>query len=146
MIKVILNSVILFSILYSESLTITAPNGNETIYKNDDYLITWITEGDVSPVDLSWSNDGGSSWTAFNQAIVNTEGTGSYTWGIPSTLGSSANYQIKIFDRADADPFDVSDAAFTIETYQITCSDIYEPNEESSTAKAITVGLTYRSE
>ena len=65
MLKVILNSIILFSIVYSQSLEITAPNGNETIYNNDDYTIQWITSGNISPVDLSWSDDGGATFTAF---------------------------------------------------------------------------------
>jgi len=143
MLKVILNSIILFSIVYSQSLEITAPNGNETIYNNDDYTIQWITSGNISPVDLSWSDDGGATFTAFQQYMTNTEGAGSFVWTIPNHLGVNADYRIKIFDSSTAEYNDMSDASFTIETYDIGCTDIYEANNEISAGEVITLGQTY---
>ncbi len=60
------------------------PNGGENLMHGESYPVTWDTTGDLdtdNPVALSFSLNGGSSWTDISTATAND---GLYVWTLPS--------------------------------------------------------------
>jgi len=103
------------------TVTITAPNGNETLYATGTYNITWTTHGAVSDaLTLEYSTNSGSTW---NPIASNEPNDGLYTWTVvnvdsPSTI-------LRITDAGRPVVTDNSDAPFTIKSPTIT---ITSPN------------------
>ncbi len=94
-------------------ITITSPNGGETLIVGETFTITWLDN--FSPSDeLSIRHDNGTS--GFIE-IVNGTGTfgslgGSFNWLVPNDVGSSN--RIQIFNITNGELNDVSDAFFNI--------------------------------
>ncbi len=91
------------------TITVTSPNGGETLTVGNSYPITWTSTGTVSNVNIKYSTNNGSSWTTI---ISSTANDGSYTWTVPNAVSSQC--KIKISEAADENPSDASNAVFTI--------------------------------
>lgn len=87
-------------------ITVTSPNGSETLTAGQSHTIQWNTTGTVNTVLLEYSTNSGTSWT---QIAGNVTNNGSYNWTIPQT----ASTQTLIRVSGDG-VSDVSNAAFTI--------------------------------
>jgi len=94
----------------AQTLTVTSPDGGEIWQAQSEQMITWASGGLISEVDIQYSTNGGGSWTTIASSVSND---GSHPWTIPNV--SSSNCLVKVSDSADDDPWDQSDAAFTIE-------------------------------
>ncbi len=97
-----------FSVSIS-SLTITSPNGGESLPGVSTQDITWTSTGPISNVRLEYSPDNGASWT---EIVASTPNSGSYSWSVPDFQTSLA--LIRVSDAADGVPSDESDAPFAI--------------------------------
>jgi hypothetical protein len=98
-----------FSILPSNDITLTSPNGGETWQGLTTKTITWTNLPTASGIYmLQYSTDGGTNW---NNIVSNITGN-SYIWTLPNT--SSVNCKIKVLDYANTCKFDESNAYFTI--------------------------------
>ncbi len=93
----------------SESVTVTTPNGGESLQGGFQFGIQWTSSNLPGPVYIEYSTDGGSS---YSDIITSTTNNGAYLWTVPYVL--SQNCRVKISDATDGDPFDVSDADFSI--------------------------------
>jgi len=91
------------------SISVTSPNGGESWHAGSTHNITWSTSGDVGPVKIEYSLDGGSNW---NTIVGSTVNSGSYAWTVP--ILPSTNCRVRISQVAGGIPSDVSDAAFSI--------------------------------
>ncbi len=90
-------------------VTITAPNGGETLTAKETTQITWSSARFDGPVSLYLSLDGGATWSEIAAGQANT---GSCTWIVPKTLSDSCLIKVK---AAEAEiPVDLSDALFSI--------------------------------
>ncbi|HOZ23050.1 MAG TPA: FlgD immunoglobulin-like domain containing protein, partial [bacterium] len=90
-------------------VTVTAPNGGETLAAKDTTQITWSSARFDQPVSLYLSLDGGATWS---EIAAGQSNTGSWTWIVPKTLSDSCLIKVK---AADAEiPVDLSDALFHI--------------------------------
>ncbi|MEN8008081.1 MAG: S8 family serine peptidase [Candidatus Krumholzibacteriota bacterium] len=70
-----------------DAVTVTYPNGGETLAGGGSANITWTWTGTFTTVDIDYSNDGGSTWSAIASGTAND---GSYSWSVPAeatTLG-----------------------------------------------------------
>lgn len=92
-----------------ESLKLTVPNGNENWQVGSNQTIQWTSTGLNTPVKLDYSTDGGNNFTTITNSTANS---GSYSWTVPNTPSTSC--LVRVHDAADGQPFDVSDAVFTI--------------------------------
>ncbi len=112
-----------FSIVLPSSgtITVTSPNGGETLAAGSTHEITWTSTGTVNNVMIEYSTNRGASWTAIIESIPNT---GTYTWTVPDTPADECLVQISALD-ADKDPSDQSDALFSIIS---TSLDMTTPN------------------
>lgn len=92
----------------AESITVTAPNGGECWEFGTVHNIMWTSSGTSGLVDISYSADGGATWSLIFNDVVDD---GSEPWTIPGT--SSAICLVMIVD-ADGSPSDESDGTFSI--------------------------------
>ncbi|MFA5128353.1 MAG: invasin domain 3-containing protein [Patescibacteria group bacterium] len=94
------------------SVTVTAPNGGETLVGGSAYSITWSAAGVTDTVSIYYSLDSGIN---FPYTIATGEtNDGSYIWTVPNIGTSTAKIKV-----AAGSLNDISDANFTI-TYSTT--------------------------
>jgi hypothetical protein len=93
----------------SASITVSSPNGGETIGAGGTHIIMWQSTGLVDSVKIQFSVDG-VSWETI---ISKTPDTGVYIWNVPGIVQSST-CRLRILDIKDDNIFDISDGFFTI--------------------------------
>ncbi len=100
-----------FSIVSASSptLTLTSPDGGESLTSGDSHTVTWSSTGTVGNVELEYSTNSGGSWTT---VIASTANDGSYNWTVPAVTSSTC--LLRISEASDSDPTDTSDAVFSI--------------------------------
>ncbi len=90
-------------------VTVSAPNGGETLYAGDMQQITWNAPA-LPVVDVEVSYDNMVNWTLLADDIQNT---GSYDWTVSDQYSTTCHVRVSgDFDGSSYS--DVSDAAFTI--------------------------------
>jgi hypothetical protein len=92
------------------SFTVTSPNGGEAWGAATTHAITWTFGGSVGFINLSYSKDGGTSWTSIALSQPNT---GTYDWFVP-VEAVSTQCRVKVADAADAEAFDASNNNFRV--------------------------------
>jgi hypothetical protein len=118
-------------------ITVTAPNGGESIVRGLPYEITWIGTGIVGNVKIELSKDNGATYPYL--LVDSTANDGSYSYNIPETGGLNTNCLIRI-SETDGYPIDVSDAVFTLLPPSIT---VLNPNGGESIAGGTTIEITW---
>ncbi|MBN1541265.1 hypothetical protein JW992_03895, partial [candidate division KSB1 bacterium] len=93
----------------SESITVVYPNGGETLQIGSTIDIQWQSENFSGTVDVAVSLDNGATWSTIATA---QPAIGSVAWSVPDI--STQLGWVKVFDTADEDPIDLSDAPFAI--------------------------------
>jgi PKD repeat protein len=123
------------------TITVSYPNGGETLYKGSTYNITWSKSGSACGSNVKIELYKGGS---YNSTITSsTSNNGSYSWTIPSSLTSGSDYKIKITDTSNSSYYDYSDGNFTI-TDQSTCTiAISYPNGGETLYKGSTYNITW---
>ena len=91
-------------------ITITYPNGGDSLYADSSYDITWTTNLTTERIKIEYSTNLGMDWSEI--IASKPADTLAYAWIIPNT--SSDSCLVRISDSATGFPSDVSDAAFTI--------------------------------
>ncbi|MDD3685409.1 MAG: FlgD immunoglobulin-like domain containing protein [Bacteroidales bacterium] len=121
------------SISFSQSITVTSPNGAEVLPGCTVKTITWNSSGTTDYYSIDYSTDNGLTWTSIT-SFYNTVAR-TYNWTVPNT--SSGVCLIRIKDSNNSSVSDLSDAVFTI-TSPLT---VLQPNGgetwQGSTAKSI---------
>ncbi len=111
-----------FSISPNPVVTVTSPNGGESLTGGSDYVIRW-TSANLANVKIEYSSDNGASW---NSVIVTTPSTGSYVWTVPNV--TSELCKIRISDPADGEPQDISNDVFSISASAPQSISVTSPN------------------
>jgi hypothetical protein len=93
------------STYFSDTLTITTPNGLSSWQTGSSHNIEWTTTGDVSNVKIDLY-EGGVFEIEVTHNITND---GEFLWDIPLTLVDSVNYQIKVSDVSNPDTYGYSE-------------------------------------
>ncbi|MFO7609473.1 MAG: S8 family serine peptidase [Candidatus Krumholzibacteriia bacterium] len=91
----------------ADAVTVTAPNGGETLTGGGSTAITWTSVGAFTTVNIDYSTNGGSSWTAI---VAGTANDGSYTWSVPAVATTQGRVRV-----SGGTVSDTSNANFTIE-------------------------------
>jgi hypothetical protein len=97
-------------------ITVTSPNGGENVLVGSTQIITWSSHGTSGNVHIEYSTDNGSSWS---DVIASTTDDGTHSTTIPDTPSDSC--LIRVSDT-DGNPWDVSDAVFTISAPTLTAT------------------------
>ena len=95
--------------LASASITVIQPNGGENWVVGSEQEIKWTSTGFTDPVRIEYSIDGNASHL---DVVSSTENDGSYLWVVPNT--PSTNCVVIVSNATGGQPFDISDATFTI--------------------------------
>jgi pentose-5-phosphate-3-epimerase len=91
------------------TVTVTSPNGSETLARGASEDLVWNSSGAVASVDLAYSLDSGATWTPIVSGLANV---GHYTWTVPDLETTTA--RVRVSSSADPTVQDSSDADFAI--------------------------------
>lgn len=99
-----------------EVVRLTSPNGGvgQTLQIGTSVPITWTTNGtskSVNKVKLSYSTNGGSSWTAIATVTGNP---GAYNWTVPNSPSGTCKAKVELFNNNTTVGNDASDQNFAI--------------------------------
>lgn len=129
----LLTVLLLCNFLFSQSITVTSPNGGEVLPGCTVKTITWNSSGTTNYYSIDYSTDNGNTWTSITSFYNTVSGT--YNWTVPNS--SSVVCLIRIIDSNNSSISDLSDAVFAV-TSPLT---IIQPNGgetwEGGTAKSI---------
>ncbi|MGO4819778.1 hypothetical protein, partial [Flavobacterium sp. W22_SRS_FP1] len=109
-------------------ITVTDPNGGQTVFSYNTYPIKWaypLSKAGTETVNIYYSINGGLSWVLTAENVPNL---GSYNWTIPLVDAPKTQSMIKISDSTNPSRFDVSDNYFEIRPRTILIS----PNNNST--------------
>jgi len=113
-----------FSITEPKSLTLTTPNGGETLDGDGTWTVEWTYSGVMDNVRLSMSTDSGATYPF--EIVASTPCNGSYIWDpIPDIDTTTA--RVKIEYTEDASINDESDGDFTIDKSGVDTGWIPDP-------------------
>jgi hypothetical protein len=97
------------------SITVIDPNGGESWEIGTSRTIQWTYTGNPSPfVKIQLLRGTTVSRTINNKAPIGNNGTGSFSWLLPSGLVTGDNFKIRIISTNSAAYRDESEAVFSI--------------------------------
>ncbi|NER04852.1 MAG: hypothetical protein F6K17_20745, partial [Okeania sp. SIO3C4] len=109
-----------------DSITVTSPNGGNTLEPGKSYYLDW--EDNISEDVKLELYKGGSFHSVIDSS---TPSDGIYnSWTVPTSISSGSDYQLKIASLSDSSVYDFSDSNFTIEPDQQV--NITSPTSSSS--------------
>ena len=109
------------NILPLNTLTVSSPNGGETIAGGTTHTIAWAYSGDPGRrvrIELLENNTVNSVIAAATS--IGSDGVGSFTWIVPRTLPAGTAYTIRVASTTVAKASDTSDSSFAIAAPTIT--------------------------
>ncbi|MCP5107583.1 MAG: hypothetical protein GY950_29615 [bacterium] len=131
-----------FSIVSASTatLTVTSPNGGESLAVGSSQAITWTSTGTVGNVKIQYSINNGSSWTTISSATTND---GTYSWTVPNAVSSSC--KLKISEASDGSPSDTSNSTFSIVSATSPTITVTSPNSGESLEAGSSHSITWTS-
>ncbi|TFG17616.1 MAG: BspA family leucine-rich repeat surface protein [Promethearchaeota archaeon] len=90
---------------YSNTLNITYPDSSAKLLQGKAIFIQWNSTGNIEYIKLELYD--GNRFIM--EIVANTSNSGMYGWLVPTELGESTEYRIKISDAADPDTFAFSE-------------------------------------
>ena len=96
------------------SITLTYPNGSETLIVDEVKNITWNKTGNLGNAKLVYSTDAGATYPELTNTIAASVPADNltYAWTIPDKIG--INLKVKIYSLTYTDVMDESNAVFAI--------------------------------
>jgi hypothetical protein len=103
----------MFSIVPSNHIIVTEPNGGLTYYSGANplkiYWTSYLSGLPSDSIDIYFTSDSGTTWQNIATHVPNS---GLYSWPIPAI--NSSTCLIRVQSAADSTIYDVSDSVFTI--------------------------------
>jgi hypothetical protein len=97
-----------------EPLRVVTPNTGAEIWTSGDLrAIVWQAPADIAQVKLSYSLDGGSTWSGIT-TVASTAGANTWQWSVPVVAAETRMALIRVEDASDISRSDISDSPFTI--------------------------------
>jgi hypothetical protein len=118
------------------TITVTSPNGGESLTAGSTHEITWTGTGNINNVIIEYSTDNGVSWTGIAVAAFHD---GSYYWPVPDTPSDSCFIKISGND-GDAGISDTNDEVFSIVSPLTGAITLISPNGGEN----LTAGTSYQ--
>jgi alpha-tubulin suppressor-like RCC1 family protein len=108
----IILTVVLFGKAKSQSITVTYPNGGDTLFNCNTDTIRFTATGTSTFYNIDYSVNGGTTWQSVitNIKIIN----GKYAWTVPINVQHSSSSLIRVYDRSNTTIRDSSNAVFNI--------------------------------
>jgi hypothetical protein len=89
------------------ALILTAPSGGSSLLAGDSITVRWLRVGSVGPVDLAYSQNGGSSWNP----IATATSADSFVWPVPTIVSAWTALRLT---GSGGQPGDTTDAPLEI--------------------------------
>lgn len=126
----------------SDTITISSPNGGESVPSNSSYAVTWTTTGSgITLVEIFYSIDGGVTYTSI---ISDETNDGSYSWSVPDVESTLASIRVEGSDSSGVIDSDESDAIFTITSgAEADSINVSSPNGGESFVGGSTENITW---
>ena len=104
-----------FFTVLGPSVTVTSPNGGDTLTAGTTKTITWTYTGDPGYYLRIELLKAGTVVATLNSFVSKgSNGVGSYNWLVPSTQAAGSDYKIRVTSAFNSSVTDSSDAYFTI--------------------------------
>ena len=124
-----------FTIIPSNDITLTSPNGGEVLTALTPYTITWTNlPGASGQYSLSYTSNG----VNYNTIASNITGN-SYVW-TPANAAAVSSYRIRVTDYVNNCKYDESDATFTINPATPV---LYSPNGAQTWQQGCAYNITW---
>lgn len=113
----------------SQTITLTSPQGGDTLIGGQTYTITWTSTGSIPNVDLSYLRNG--VIYSIQSSVPNT---GTYSWTVPAGIVASSNGYIRIKNSSSA-YYDQNDNPFQFLAAPKSITVLY-PNSTADTLQS----------
>jgi beta-lactamase superfamily II metal-dependent hydrolase len=125
-------------------VSVTSPNGGETIAAGSAANITWSASDNVAvtTVDVDYSLDGGANWINVGTGLANSGAVG---WSVPNSPSVQVLARVTAHDGAGNTGADVSNAQFTIADQTLPAVVVTAPNGGESYGADGTQNVTWTS-
>lgn len=125
-------------------VSVTSPNGGETLAAGSAANITWSASDNVAvtTVDVDYSLDGGGSWVNVGAGLANS---GTVGWSVPNSPSVQVLARVTAHDAAGNAGADVSDGQFTIADQTPPAVAVTAPNGGESYGADGTQNVTWTS-
>jgi len=104
-------------VAFSDSLTLTAPNGGEELQVDSTFTIRWTSSGSISNVALRYTPNANSANPTYYSIEYSTANDGSYVWTVPNDVSKYCKVVINSVPSGAADD---SDSYFEIYKTKLT--------------------------
>ncbi|MBI5168223.1 MAG: S8 family serine peptidase [Candidatus Eisenbacteria bacterium] len=121
----------------TDQVTVTYPNGGESLTTNSTVNITWTSVGSFTTVNLDYSSDGGTTWTSI---AANTPNDGTQAWTVPAATTTTGRVRV-----SGGTATDMSNANFTIAAPPADQVTVTYPNGGESLVAGSSVNITWTS-
>lgn len=122
----------------SENITVTYPNGGESVVPGETESIHWdaVAVNTTSDFVLEYSTDNGSSW---NSIATVSSSTTNYGWSVPNSVTGDALIRVSNGSSQDVsdESFDIAPLVYSVEVTQVC------PSEATFTWNAVTDAEAY---
>ena len=102
-----------FSIAMSPIITVTSPNGSESLTGCSPHNITWTDAGSSGNVNIKYSTDGGITWDVIANNVPSIPST--YSWNVPNLISDDCVIRVEDVLNLNTN-YDHSDNSFIIDT------------------------------
>jgi len=99
---------------FTRAITVTSPNGGESLIRGNTYTINWTYAGVGSSVKIELLKGGTLNRTITASTSIGSNGSGSYNWNIPHGQTPGTDYQIRITSTTNGSYTDTSNGTFAI--------------------------------
>ena len=99
------------------TITLTQPNGGETLTAGSTVNVTWTISGDLTKINhisVDYTTDNGSTWHPAFQ-IFSGFSTMSKSWTVPNVSSTQCKLRIGLVRTDSSISVDYSDSVFTIQ-------------------------------
>lgn len=114
-------------------LQVMSPNGAERWKTSETRTVYWSRNPNIAGINLYLSTDNGSNWTLINSSVISAS-LGMYSFTVPTVVSSQC--LVKIASSAVPSIYDVSDAAFIIESSNTSSLQLTSQNNTGATLLA----------
>ncbi len=100
------------------TVTLTSPNGGETLTAGSTYTVTWTVSGDTSLIDhisVDYSTDGGNTWHCGFVVFSGFSSNMSHNWTVPNVSSTNCKLRIGLKRTNGTVAVDFSDNVFAIQ-------------------------------
>ncbi len=101
------------------AVTLTSPNGGETLPSGGQHTITWTALPEAVSFDLEYSINDGGTWKPVATGVTGT----SYAWNLPAVAGNKRKCRVRITGYDSGSSMvgqDISDDRFLTEVIKVT--------------------------